>query len=82
MNHYIVIHDWASPDIFDHGVYIVGVAHSLEEAKNLFNEKVIAEKEMAAENGWEVYEDNEAMFDAGEDGYYISNHTKLYIQMI
>lgn len=82
MTHYIVIHDWACSDTFDREVNIIGVAHSFEEAKSLFDNAVIAEKECAVENGWEVYEDNEAMFDAGEDGYYVSNHTKLYIQMV
>ena len=82
MTHYLVIHDWACSDIYDNGVDIIGIAHSLEEAKKLFNEKVLAEKEVAVENNWEIYDDNDCMFDAGEDGYYVSAHTKLYIQMV
>ena len=82
MEHYIVIHDYARSDLYDNGVDIVGVTHSMEEAKNIFNAYVLAEKEAAVENQYEVYEDEDTIFDAGEDGYYVSNHTKLYIQMV
>ena len=83
MVHYIVIHDWAREgSLIDCGVDIIGVAHSLEEAKNIFAEVVIDEKEVAMEGGYEIYEDNDTMFDAGENGYYAVNHTRLYIQMI
>lgn len=83
MEHYVVINEWACSGLTeDCGVNIVGVTHSLEEAKNLFNSVVIIEKELAVENEYEIYEDEDTIFDAGEEGYYVSNHTKLYIQMV
>ena len=52
----------------------------LEEAKEILNERVAEEKDYAAENEWEIFDDNEMTFDSGKNGYYASNHTCLYIQ--
>lgn len=83
MGHYVVINEWACSGFMeDCGVNIVGVAHSLEEAKSLFNSVVTIEKDLAVENDYEIYEDEDTIFDAGEEGYYVSNHTKLYIQKV
>lgn len=80
MRHYVVVNDWAVE--YESGTTILGVAHSIEEAKGIFNRSVEDEKRYAEEHGWEVYDDCETVFDAGEDGYYVSNHTNLYIQMV
>ena len=58
------------------------VIHISEEAKVIFNVSVADEREFSKAQKWEVYDDCETVFDAGEDGYYIANHTKLYIQRI
>ena len=81
MKHYVVINKWADESSWElNGVSIVGVAHSIEEAVKIFNEKVAEEKQIADENNWEVFTDEEMTFDAGEDGSYAFNHTMLYIQ--
>lgn len=80
MKHYVVVNDWANE--YESGTNVLGVAHSLEEAKKIFNESLVDEKQYAEERGFEIYDDCETVFDAGEEGYYISNHTHLYIQMI
>ena len=80
MKHYVIVNDWANQ--YESGATILGVAHSLEEAKDIFNESLAEEKLYAEEHGFMVYDDCETVFDAGEDGYYVSNHTNLYIQMV
>ena len=83
MNHYVVMNHWSNADCceFDQ-VTIVGIAHSLEEAKEIFNKQLVEEREIAEENGWEILEDCETEFEAGEDGAYTENHTRLYIQEV
>jgi hypothetical protein len=80
MKHYVVVNDWVNE--YESGTSILGVAHSLEEAKEIFNNSLAEEKHYAEEYGWEIYDDCETVFDAGKDGYYISNHTNLYIQLV
>ena len=80
MKHYVIVNDWANE--YESGTTILGVVHSMEEAKEIFNQRLANEKQYAEENGFTIYEDCETVFDAGEDGYYVSNHTNLYIQMV
>jgi hypothetical protein len=80
MEHYVIVNDWANN--YEIGTTILGVAHSLEEAKEIFNASLSDEKQYAEEHGFEGYDDCETVFDAGENGYYCSNHTNLYIQMV
>jgi len=80
MKHYVIVNDWANE--YESGTTILGVTHSLEEAKEIFNEQLVEEREYAEEHGFEIYDDCETVFDAGEDGNYVSNHNYLYIQMV
>ena len=80
MKHYVIVNDWANE--YESGTNILGVVHSLEEAKKIFNESLADEKQYAKEHGFTIYDDCETAFDAGEEGYYVNNHTNLYIQMI
>ena len=80
MKHYIVINDWSNE--YECGVTIIAVAHSLEEAKESFNECIAEEKAYVEDKGWTIYEDSDVDFDAGEEGYYAANHTRLYIQEV
>ena len=79
MEHYLVINDWALEGVGEQEINVLCVEHSYEKAKELFDTIVATEKELAKEKGWEIYEDDECEFKAGEDGYYNSNHTRLYI---
>ena len=80
MEHFVIVNDWANN--YENGTTILGVAHSMEEAKEIFNKQLAEEREYAEEHGFEIYDDCETVFDAGEDGYYMSNHTNLYIHMV
>lgn len=80
MNHYVVVLDWTSEG--DNGCNVLGVGHSLDEAKEIFQDAVGEEKEMAESNEWEIYEDCDVEFDAGEGGYYNNNHSRLFIQEV
>lgn len=80
MKHYVIVLNWATEG--DNGSNVLGVAHTMDEAKEIFNETRQEEKELAENNGWEIYEDSDDVFDAGENGYYRDNYTKLYIQKV
>ena len=82
MKHYVVLCDWAVDHLSEHGVNIAGVAHSLEEAKEIFAKAVVDEKKYAKENNWTVYVDSDTCFDAGEDGFYAAEHTLFYIEEV
>lgn len=79
MRHYVVLFDYML-DCMEGSVCVLGVVHTLEEAKQIFNENVKAEKEYANENGYEIYNDTDTDFDAGENGHWCENHTHLWIQ--
>ena len=80
MKHYVILCDWAMRDA--DGVSITAVAHSLEEAKEIFAQAVVDEKKYAEENGWMIYEDSDICFDAGEDGFYAAEHAHFYIEEV
>ena len=80
MKHYVILCDWAVNDA--EGVSITAVAHTFEEAKKIFAKAVIDEKKYAEENGWEVFEDTDTVFDAGESGFYAAEHAHFYIQEV
>jgi hypothetical protein len=80
MKHFVVVLEWATEG--DNQSNVLGVEHTLEAAKEIFNETLQEEKALAENNGWEIYEDTDRVFDAGEDGYYCQNRTKLYIQEV
>lgn len=80
MKHFIVINDWAND--YENGASILGVTHSMEEAKEIFKQNYMDEKNYAEEHNFTIYEDSDVDFDAGEDGYYVSNHTHLFIKMV
>ena len=65
-----------------YGVNITGVAHSLEEAKEIFAKAVVDEKAYAKEHNWHIYEDSDVCFDAGEEGFYNAEHTRFYIEEV
>lgn len=78
MKHYVVVLDWAINDA--EGVAILGVTHTLDDARAIFSEHVVGERELAIDNGWNIETDTNDVFEAYEDGYYAASHTRLYIQ--
>lgn len=80
MKHYVVVLDWS--DKIDGAVQILGVAHTFQEAKTIFAERVGEEKIIAKDNGYEIEEDNGAAFRAGIMGDWHHRHSELYIQEV
>jgi len=80
MEHYVVVHEWVCD--YENGSTVLGVGHSPEEAKLIFNRHIDEEIYYARENGFEVYDHTDCVFDAGESGYYSRNHTLIYIQSV
>ena len=50
MKHYVIVNDLVNE--FESGVTILGVTHSLDEAKEIFNQFVEDEKSYAEEHGF------------------------------
>ena len=82
MKHYVVVFDYAVDNMSESGVEIIAVKHTLEEAKEILAEKVVDEREYAKEHGWEIFSDSDTEFDAGEEGYYNSEHACFYIKEV
>ena len=82
VKHYVVILDWAKDDSGERGVSILGVVHSLGEAKKIFAKHIETEKCYAYNSGWEVYSDTDTNFDAGEEGSYNMDHGHLFIEEV
>lgn len=80
MKHYVVILDWATED--DSDVQILGVAHTLDDAKEIFNKRISEEIQFAEDNGYIIGTNDETEFEAFEDGYYAAEHTLLYIEEV
>ena len=80
MKHYVVILDWAIES--DEAVTILGVTHTLEEAKQIFNEYLLEQKGYTEEYGYEVYEDTNVTYKAGISGEWRTEHTALYIEEV
>ena len=84
MKHYVVLCDWAAR--FDNGVahecHVTGVAHSPEEAKEILANASVDEKEYAYEHNWEIQEDSDVCFCAGEKGNYDDEHAHFYIEEV
>lgn len=80
MKHYVIVLDWANNDA--EGVNILGVTHTFNEAKEIFAEHVIEERELAEGYGWNIETDTDSTFEAYEDGYHAVAHTTLYIEEV
>ena len=78
--HYVVIRDWAENDT--RATDIMGIGHSLAEAKDIFEDVVGEEREYAQDHGYTVDEDTDVLFESGIEGSYSDHHTTLYIQVI
>lgn len=82
MKHYVVLYDVAIDGIGLDETHVIGISHTLEKAKAILADSAADEKEYAAEHGWAIYADNEDEFDAGEDGFYATEHAHYYIEEI
>ena len=73
---YIILHDWAD-NFSENDSSISGLFTDCNKAFDCFKTLVKEERELAEGQGWTIYEDTDTCFDAGEEGYYISNHTTV-----
>ena len=80
--HYVIVHEWVTENNVENIVNIIGVAHTLEEAKSKFKKVHKEEKKYAEENDYMIYENSDEVFDAGKDGEYTCEHTRLYIEEV
>lgn len=78
--HFVVIDEWALENEF--GTTVLGVYHSLDKAKEMFDYHVRIEKGYLKENGYTIYEDRETCFIAGEEGFYNQEHRNIYIERV
>lgn len=80
MKHYVVTLEIVTDDecIFN----ILGVAHTLEEAKAIFAQEIDNAREFAMDCDWEIDADNDTEFSAFQDGYYLQSHINLYIREV
>lgn len=84
-SHYVIINEWVtekSAISINPVIDIVGVRHTLKEAKAKFKERCEDEKLHAEENGYIIYENSDKVFDAGMYGEYAREHTRLYIEEV
>ena len=82
---YVLINEWAVDNgEIARGVEIIAVCHTPEEAQEAFEKRLLEEQDCARDSGWTVYEhDNVALvFDAGKEGYYDAEHTRLYVEKV
>lgn len=77
--HFVVISDCAVDSMGYDEVNVVAVVHSLRKAKAILQKVAADEKQYALEHGWEIHSDTDSDFDAGEEGYYVSEHAHFYI---
>jgi hypothetical protein len=80
MDHYVVVVDWA--DGYEQHSHVLGVAHSLEEAKKIFAKNYFKERKFAEKHNFAIIEDIDTDFEAGLYGFYMEYHTHLYIQKV
>lgn len=80
MKHYVLVLDWATN--YEEDVNIIGVFHTLEDAERLYKETLSNERKLAEEKGYEVETDDNVCFTAYEEGNYMTEHTRLYIQEV
>lgn len=80
MEHYVIINDYKS--YHEGSVDILGVEHSLEDAKQSFKNNLPLAKRFASQNDFNIIEDTEVCFVAECEEEWSGNYMKLYIQAI
>ena len=78
--YHVVVDEWCIDG--DYNIEIRGVTTSFEQAKRIVNNFVSESIELARDQTWTVFTDEPGEYDAGEDGNYVANHTRIYIQRL
>lgn len=84
MKHYVVLCELATR--FSNGIayetHVSGVGHTLDEAKEILATVSVDEKEYAYEHNWEIQENSDVCFCAGEQDNYDEEHAHFYIEEV
>ena len=80
MKHYVVMLDWATNDDFHSEV--IGVGHTLDEAKSLLSQRLVQEIMFAEKHDYKIETNTDTEFVAYEDGFYSGEHTHLWIEEV
>lgn len=80
MGHFVVVLEIVTDDASV--INILGVKHTLEEAKEIFAQEIDNTREFATDFDWEIGTDNDTEFSAFQDGYYLQSHINLYIREV
>lgn len=78
--HYAVCLDSAIDD--EHEFEIIGVYHTPEKAKEVFEAQKAKEQENVEYNGLDVIEEDDTSFSAYLDGNYNSDHIDIFIKTV
>jgi proteasome lid subunit RPN8/RPN11 len=86
MTHFVVVYDYSvtgfsSFEVLVRDTNIVGITHTLEEAKVLLSEASADEKQYAQENNWDILVDTDVEFKAGEPGNHENEYAHYYIKV-
>lgn len=86
MTHFVVVYDYSIEGLSSSGIPvrdtdIVGITHTLEEAKVLLSEASTDEKQYAQENNWDILVDTDVEFNAGEPGNHENEYAHYYIKV-
>lgn len=80
MKHYVVHHSWASEDTGACGYTIIGVTHSVDAAKRIFDNELVNERRYTEKHGYDILVDKDWEFEAAIIGEYMLSHTHLMIE--
>jgi hypothetical protein len=80
MAHYVVVLQWGGDSCA--GCNVLGVTHSLDEAKEIFQDTVVEERNSAEEYGWNISTDSDMEFSANDGCILGGNYSILFIQEV
>ena len=79
---YVIYQTYTSIHDDSYATNILGVTTDLEEAKEKFRIYRAQEHTYATSNGYRIYTDDDCCFDAGREGEYITENTRVKIEKI
>ena len=82
MKHYVVLFDWALYLALASGTDIVGIAHSLEKAKEILATASADEKAYAKKHDWEVLINSDVEFSARDISDGNNEYAHFYIKEV
>lgn len=81
IKHYVCLHEWVEDNNVSY-CGVIAVKHSLLDAKEAIRPTIREEMDRAVEKEYIIFNNSDTVFDAGEEGRYIENHCKVWIEEI